>query len=168
MKMKKMSFLLALCLLLFSVTAGATDYKAWVPLLPDTLAGLTRSGKPDGINMEMSGQKWSSLHQRYSTDKGEKAIELTIVGGEAAPQLAQFQMMSSMKMETEDQIVKTVKVSGYKGLLNIEKKGRGTILMISLSDEMMVVIAAEAIKSEAEALKLAEHLPLAKFAAQAK
>ena len=80
--MKKISFLLALYLLLFSVTAGATDYKAWVPLLPDTLAGLTRSGKPDGINMEMSGKKWSSLHQRYSGDKGEKAIELTIVGGE--------------------------------------------------------------------------------------
>jgi hypothetical protein len=168
MKMRKISFLLALCLSLFSVTAGATDYKAWIPVLPDTLAGLSRSGKPDGINMEMSGQKWSSLHQRYSGDKGEKAIELTIVGGEGAPQLAQFQMMSSMKMETEDQIVKTVKVLGYKGLLNLEKKGKGANLMISLSDQMMVVIAAEAIKSEAEALKLAEQLPLSTFAAQAK
>lgn len=166
--MRKISFLLALCLLLFSVTAGATDYKAWVPLLPDTLAGLNQSGKPNGINMETNGKKWSSLHQRYSGDKGEKAIELTIVGGEAAPQLAQFQMMSSMKMETEDQIIKTVKVLGYKGLLNIEKKGKGATLMISLSDEMMVVIAAEAIKSEAKVLKLAEQLPLAKFAAQAK
>jgi len=168
MKMRKISFLLALCLSLFSVTAGATDYKAWIPVLPDTLAGLSRSGKPDGINMEMSGQKWSSLHQRYSGDKGEKAIELTIVGGEGAPQLAQFQMMSSMKMETEDQIVKTVKVLGYKGLLNLEKKGKGATLMISLSDQMMVVIAAEAIKSEAEALKLAEQLPLSTFATQAK
>jgi hypothetical protein len=165
--MRKIS-LLALCLVLFSVTAAASDYKAWIPLLPDTLAGLSRSDKPDGINTEMSGKKWSSLHQQYPADKGEKAIELTIVGGEGSPHLAQFQMMSSMKMETEDQIVKTVNVLGYKGLLNIEKKGKGATLMISLSDEMMVVIAADAIKSEAEALKLAEQLPLAKFAAQAK
>jgi hypothetical protein len=168
MKCKRRFFLMSVCLLLISVTAAASDYKAWIPLLPDTLAGLSRSGKPDGINMEMSGQKWSSLHQRYSGDKGEKAIELTIVGGEGAPQLAQFQMMSSMKMETEDQIVKTVKVLGYKGLLNLEKKGKGATLMISLSDQMMVVIAAEAIKSEAEALKLAEQLPLSTFATQAK
>jgi hypothetical protein len=159
---------MSVCLLLISVTAAASDYKAWIPLIPDMMGGMGRSGKPDGINMEMSGQKWSSLHQRYSGDKGEKAIELTIVGGEGAPQLAQFQMMSSMKMETEDQIVKTVKVLGYKGLLNLEKKGKGATLMISLSDQMMVVIAAEAIKSEAEALKLAEQLPLSTFAAQAK
>jgi len=166
--MKKMSFLLALCLVLFPLTAAASDYKAWVPLLPDTLAGLSQSGKPDGINMETSGKKWSSLHQRYSADKGEKAIELTIVAGEGAPYLAQFQMMSSVKMETEDQIVKTVNVSGYKGLLNLEKREKSATLMISLNEEMLVVIAAKAVKSEAEALKLGEQLPLAKFAAQAK
>ena len=166
--MKKMSFLLALCLVLFPLTAAASDYKAWVPLLPDTLAGLSQSGKPDGINMETSGKKWSSLHQRYSADKGEKAIELTIVAGEGAPYLAQFQMMSSVKMETEDQIVKTLDFFGYKGLFNLAKKEKSGTLMISLSGEMLVVLDAEPITKEEEILKLAEQLPLAKFAAQAK
>ena len=166
--MKKISVFLALCLLLFSVKAGATDYKAWIPLLPDTLGGIGRSGKPDGMNMEMSGQKWSSLHQQYSTDNGEKSVELTIVAGKGAPHLASFQMMSSMKMETEDQIIKTVKVKKYKALFNLEKKDKRGTLMISLSDEMLVVIEARPITNEAEVTKLAEQLPLAKFAAQAK
>jgi len=166
--MRKLSAFLALSLLFFSLTAGASDYKGWIPLLPDSLGGMGRSGEPEGVNMEMGDQKWSSLHQEYSTGDGKKSIELTVVGGKGAPQLTNFQMMSTMKMETEDQIAKTVNVSGYKGFLNLEKKEKSGILMISLSEEMLVVIEAEPITTEKEVLKLAEQLPLAKFAAQAK
>ena len=165
--MRKIFAFLTLLLLLFSTTAGASDYKAWLPLLPDTLGGMPRSGEPEGVNMEMGGQKWSSLHQEYSTDSGDKSVGLTIVWGKGSPQLAAFQMMSGMKMETEDQIVKTVSVSRYKGLVTLEKKEKSGALMISLSETMLVVIEAEPITSEAELLKLAEQLPLAKFAGQA-
>ncbi|NIS68692.1 MAG: hypothetical protein GTO12_06975 [Proteobacteria bacterium] len=118
--------------------------------------------------MDMSGQKWSSLQQQYSAGDGSKSVELIIVGGKGAPQLANFQMMSAMKMETEDQIVKTLDVFGYKGLINLAKKEKSGTLMISLSKEMLVVLDAKPITKEEEILKLAEQLPLAKFAAQAK
>ena len=166
--MRKILAFLTLLLLLFSATAGASDYKAWLPLLPDTLGGMRRSGEPEGMSMEMGGQKWSSLHQEYSTDSGEKSVELTIVSGKGGPELEAFQMMSSIKMETEDQIIKTVSVLRYKGLFAFEKKEKNGTLMISLGEELLVVIEAEPITSEADLLKLAEQLPLAKFAAQAK
>jgi len=148
------------------MAAVAADYKSWISLLPDTLGGMGRSGKPDGMNMEMNNQKWSTLNQKFSADNGEKSIDLTIVGGKNAPPLASFQMMSAMKMETEDQIVKTVRVQNYKGLLNLKKNEKSGTLMISLSEEMLVLIDAKPITSEAELLKLAEQLPLSKFATQ--
>ncbi len=45
----------SLCLLLISVTLGAVDYKNWLPLVPQALGSLARSGEPNGINMEMNG-----------------------------------------------------------------------------------------------------------------
>ncbi len=166
--MRKISVFLTLGLVFFSLTARASDYKDWVPLLPDSLGGMGRSGDSEGMNMDMSGQKWSSLQQQYSAGDGSKSVELIIVGGKGAPQLANFQMMSAMKMETEDQIVKTLDVFGYKGLINLAKKEKSGTLMISLSKEMLVVLDAKPITKEEEILKLAEQLPLAKFAAQAK
>ncbi len=168
MKCNGRFFLMSLCLLLISVTAAASDYKSWIPLLPDTVGSIGRSGKPDGTNMEINDQKWSTLHQTYSAKNGERSVELTIIGGKGAPPLAAFHMMSKMTMETEDQIIKTVKVKTYKALLNLEKKGERGTLMISLSDEMLVVLEGKPIKSEAKLLELAEQLPFAKFAAHAK
>jgi hypothetical protein len=71
-----------------------------------------------------------------------------------------------MKMEAEDQIVKTVKGQDYKGLLNFKKNEKSGTLMISLSEEMLVLIDAKPITSEAELFKRAEQLPLSKFATQ--
>ncbi len=95
-------------------------------------------------------------------------FEMTLVMGKGAPLLANFQMMSTMKMETDDEIFKTIEVSGYKGLLNLKKNEKSGTLMLSLSDHMLVVIEAEPIASESEVIKLVEQLPLAKFAAQVK
>ncbi len=159
--------LLAVYLLSISVAVGATDYKSWLPLIPNTLGGLTRSGEPDGINMEMGGQSWSSLHQEYS-NKSEKRISLTIVSGIIAPQAQAFQSMSHMQMETQEQVVKTVNVSGYKSVFQLSKADKNGSLMISVNQQTLVVIEAEPITSEKELLPLAEEVPLKKIATQTK
>ena len=159
--------LLAVCLLSISVAVGATDYKGWLPLIPNTLGGLTRSGEPDGINMEMGGQSWSSLHQEYS-NKSNKKISLTIVSGIAAPQAQAFQAMSQMQMETQDQIVKTLKVSGYKSVFQLSKADKNGSLMISVNQQTVVVIEAEPITSENKLIALAKEVPLQKIATQSK
>ena len=162
----KMVFL-AVCLLSISVAVGAADYKGWLPLVPNTLGGLPRAGEPDGINMEMGGQSWSSLQQEYSNKSNER-ISLTIVSGIAAPQAQAFQAMSQMQMETQDQIVKTLEVSGYKSVFQLSKADKNGSLMISVNQQTVVVIEAEPITSESKLVSLAKEVPLQKIATQAK
>jgi hypothetical protein len=168
MKSKGWIVLMGACLLFISAAAGASDYKDWIPLLPEGLGGLQKSGKPEGMNMEMDDQRWSMVQQEYTSDSSEESINLILVGGQGAPQIAGFQTMSSMKMETEEQIVKTVEVFEYKGLLNLEKNEQRGTLMIALTETMMVVIEAAPITEEGELMKLAQDVPLSKLAAEAK
>jgi hypothetical protein len=167
MKSKGKIILMATCLLLVSVWVDATDYKGWLPLIPETLGNLAKSGDPDGINMEMSGQSWSSLQQNY-TDNSEKRASLTIVSGVIAPQAQAFQAMSQMHMETPDQIVKTINVSGYKAVFQLNKANGNGGLMISLGEQTLVVIEGKPITNEGELTALAKDVPLKEIATRAK
>jgi len=167
MKAKGKIILMATCLLLVSVWVGATDYKNWLPLIPETLGDLAKSGDPDVINMEMSGQSWSSLRQNY-TDNSNKRASLTIVSGVIAPQAQAFQAMSHIQMETQDQIMKTVNVSGYKAVFQLNKANKNGSLMISLDEQTLVLIEGEPITSEKELTDLAKEVPLKKIVSQAR
>jgi len=76
--------------------------------------------------------------------------------------------MSSMKVETEEQIIKPVTISKYKGLLNLGPKDKRGTLMIRLGEDMIAIIEVAPITKETEIITLAEQLPLDQFAAQAK
>ncbi len=164
--MKKAALLLALCLILVPVVAGATDYKDWLPLLPRTLDGMAPSGEPDGMNMEMGGQKWSSLTQDYASRDGKRSVELSIWAGKGAPMVQTYQGMPSMNMETEDEIIKTVTVSGHKSVMSLEKKDKTGNLAIFLKNYMVVVVQAEPVTQQSDLTRLAEQIPLAQLAAK--
>jgi len=168
--MRWMGRIIGVCaaIVLMAGVAGAKDYKVWKPLLPETVAGMPKSGEPEGMNMETNGQTWSMLHQRYAGDNADKSAELTLVSGMGAPFVANFQMMSKMEMETEDQMIKTVKVSTYKGLINLEKAENRAVLMIALTEETMVVLEVAPATQEKDIITVAEGLPLDKFASEAK
>ncbi len=151
-------FLISICFLLVSVSVYATDYKQWIPLLPGTLGGLTQSGKPDGINMEMGGQSWSSLQQKYSNNS--ENISITIVSGSMAPQAQAFQMMLQFQMETEAEVVKTLKVSGHKALFRLNKVEKKGVLMISVNEQALVILEAMSITDEKQMIKLSQEIPL--------
>jgi hypothetical protein len=85
-----------------------------------------------------------------------------------APQAQAFQAMSQMQMETQDQIIKTVNVSGYKAVLQLNKATRNGGLMISLGEQTLVVIEGEPITNEGELTALAKEVPLKEIATQAK
>ena len=75
--MKRLSFLVALVLLLVPAIASALDYKVCLPLVPETLNNMSQKGDPGGMNMSM---------------------------------------------ETPEQVMKTISISGYNVLLILEKK----------------------------------------------
>ncbi len=162
--MKKVSVLLILCLFLVPAIAGAYDYKTWFPLLPRTLGGMAPSGEPDGMNMDMGGQKWSSLNQEYKSRDGKKTAQLSVVAGQAAPQVQGFKGMAAMNMnmETGDQLIKTVNVSGKKGILTLDKKDKSGTLMIPVKPDMVVVLTAEP-ASVSSLTSLAQQIPISRF-----
>ena len=168
--MRKVSVVFALCLLLFPVSAEAIDYKGWIPLLPAALGGNARSGEPDGMNMEMGAHRWGSLNQKYASEDGKKSVELSIMAGMGAPQVQGYQAMAgmNMQMETGDEIIKTITVSGHKAMLTLDKKDKTGTLVIYLENYTVVVLQADPATEEAHLTQLVQQLPLDKFAAAAK
>ena len=166
--MRRLSVVLVLCFLFLPEVAGALDYKAWFPILPQKLGSMQTSGEPDGMNMNMGGQQWSSVHQAYASHDGKTSAELTIMAGKAAPQAQAWQAMADMNMETEDQIMKTVDVGGYKGMLTLNKKDKTGTLMIPLKNDTVVVLHLEPASGETEIMQLGQLLPLAQIADKAK
>ena len=164
--MRKVSVLVVLSVLLIPLAVGAFDYKAWAPLLPRTLGDMAPSGEPDGMNMDMSGQKWSSINQEYTSRDGKKTAQLSVVGGQMAPQVQGFQGMAAMNMnmETGDQIIKTVTVSGKKSMLTLDKQSKTGTLMIPVEKDMIIALTLEPATSESELTSLAQQIPLSKFA----
>lgn len=163
MKLRGQLILIGICLLLLAGAVGAEDYKNWIPVLPDTVGGMAGAGKPDGMNMESDGQKWCMLHQQYGGNQSEKQVDLTLVWGGAAPFMANFQMMSKFEMETEEQVTKSVEVSGYKGVINLEKADQRGTLMLALDKETIVILEAAPTTKADQLFSVAKKLPLDKF-----
>jgi hypothetical protein len=165
-KMKKIPVLVVLSILLIPLAAGAFDYKNWFSLLPRALSGMVPSGEPQGMNMDMGGQKWSSLNQEYTSRDGKKTAQLSIVAGQVAPQVQGFQSMAAMNMnmETEDQIIKIVTVSGKKSMLTLDKKSKTGTLIIPVKEAMVVALTLEPAKSVNDLTSLAKEIPFSRFA----
>lgn len=155
--------MIALGLFLGSSAANAFDYKDWIPLLPESIGGMEKQGDPDGMNMEKGGQSWSSLAQKYSDAQGND-LRLVIVTGSDAPGLRQFETMQKFNMETEEKKVKTVQVSGHKGVLDFNKKGGSSNLLVAVQDESLVIIETSSLESEDELVSLADDVPISDIA----
>lgn len=153
-----------LVIVLLTAPVSAADYKNWIPLLPQSMDGLAAAGKPMGMNMEMGDQKWSTLSQSYKDKAQPRRVEVNIISGAAAPQAQAFQMLSKMQVETPDEIIKTLDVSGFPAVFQFSKANRSGTLMISLSQQAMVTITAEPADGEQELVSLAQSLPLRKLA----
>ena len=134
-------------------------------LLPRTWDAMTPSGDPDGMNMDMGGQKWSSLNQEYRSRDGKKTAQVSVVAGQMAPQVQGFQGMAAMNMnmETGDQLIKTVNVSGKKGILTLDKKDKSGTLTIPVKQDMVVVLTADPATGASDLTGLAQQIPISRF-----
>lgn len=156
-------FLIVFGFILASSPAGAFDYKNWIPLLPESIGGLDKQGDPEGLNMEKSGQSWSSLKQTYADADGNY-VNLSIVTGTGAPGIQEFEAMQQFNMETGERKVKKLEVSGNKAVLDLNKKGGKSNLLIAVQEESLVIIETGAADSEKDLVSLAADVPLAAIA----
>lgn len=155
--------MLAFGLIIFSTAANAFDYKDWVPLLPQSISGMEQQGEAEGMNMAQGEQSWSTLRQEYADEDG-KHIRLSIVAGSNSPGIKQFQTMQKFNMETEEKEVKTLEVSGYKAVLEFNKKGGQSNLLIAPQEQTLVIIDSTSFDNKKDFISLAENIPFSKIA----
>ena len=141
----------------------AFDYNNWIPLLPDTIAGLNKQGDPDGMNMERGGESWSALKQQYADAAGND-IELSIVTGSNAPGIKQFESMQQFSVETAERMVDTLEISGYNSVLNLDKTGGKSSLLIAVQDQTLVIFETASFDNENSVISLADDVALSKIA----
>ncbi|MFP3980415.1 MAG: hypothetical protein ACLFUY_03395 [Desulfobacterales bacterium] len=156
-------FMIALGFILASSAANAFDYEDWIPLLPDSIGELDKQGEPEGMNMEESGQSGSTVEQEYSDGSGKDA-RLTILTGSGAPVIKEFKTLQKFNMETDERKVKTLEISGHKAVLDLDKKGGKSNLMISVQDKTLVVIGTKSFDSEKDLTSLGNDVPLSEIA----
>ncbi|MCF8035777.1 MAG: hypothetical protein K9K62_02770 [Desulfobacteraceae bacterium] len=156
-------FLIAVSFILASSAANAFDYQDWIPLLPESIGGLDKQGEPEGMNMEKSGQSMSTLKQEYSDGSGNDA-RLTIVTGTNAPGVREFKTLQKFNMETDKRKVKTLDISGHKAVLDFNKKGGRSSLMIAARDKTLVVIESRSFDTEDALISMGKDVPLSKIA----
>jgi hypothetical protein len=156
---------LCLVFLLGWQAVEAADYRDWVPLLPDSLDGLEPAGEPEGVNAESGDRSWSSLRQRYSGGGGQE-VTLNIVTGSQTPAHRQFQALSKLHIENEQQLIKSLDISGHKAVLNLNKQGNSGDLTIFLEPQTLVLIEAEPVADEKALTSLAAEIPLQEIGEQ--
>lgn len=152
-------FMIAFGLVLTASAANAFDYNNWVPMLPESISGMEKQDDPDGMNMEKGGKSWSTIKQEYADGNG-KDIQLSIITGSDAPGIREFEQMQQFEMESGEQIVKTLEVSGYKAVLDLNKKGGTSNLLISVQNETLVIIETRSFDNEKALVSLAKEVPL--------
>ncbi|MCF8111415.1 MAG: hypothetical protein K9J85_07985 [Desulfobacteraceae bacterium] len=149
--------IIAICLslLLASAAANAFNYMDWVPLLPENIGGLEKTGETEGMDKNEGDRSWSVIKQKYSDAEGN-TINFSILTGSNAPGIKEFKMMQQINMETDKKAVKTVDVSGRKSVLTMDKTGDENTLLIPAADNTLVIISTDAFNSEKEMISLAD------------
>ncbi len=161
--MRRWSIIYVLVFIFMSFQAHAFDYNNWIPLLPDTIAGLDKKGDPDGMNMERGEESWAVLKQQYA-DAAGKDIELSIVTGSNAPGIKQFESMQQFSTETAETKVDTLEISGYKSVLNLDKTGGKSSLLIAVQEQTLVIFETASFDDEESLISLADDVALAEIA----
>ena len=164
MSLRFKKIMLVICFILFTasvVVAADYDYKELIPVLPDSINEMSKTGEPDGANMETSGQHWSVVNQRYGD--GSNHINFFVVVGSSAPEIQKFQSLQQLNVETEESITRTLEISGKKALLNIKKDSSRGTLAIAVQDNALAVLETSYVENEEELLSLADDITIEKI-----
>lgn len=153
----------ALVLFFHVGTSWAVDYKEWIPYIPDEMDGLKAEPRKDGMNMEMGGQKTSSLTVTYVD--GAKQSKVSIMHSGDPGMVEGQRAIGSMSMETPDFVMKPVEIEGFKGSYHDDKQSKRVQIMLFLSDNALLIFDADGGKDEKHYTGLVKKINLKKISA---
>ncbi|WP_455220895.1 hypothetical protein [Kaarinaea lacus] len=139
----------------------AVDYKEWIPFIPDEMDGLKAQSKKDGMNMEMDGQKTSSLTVTYS--EGVKQSKVSVMYSGDPGMIEAQRSMGSMSLETPEFVMKPIEIEGFKGSYHDDKKSKRVQIMLFFNDNALLIFEADGGKDEKHYAGLVKKINLKKI-----
>lgn len=146
---------------LFGAQAIAeVEYQDYLSALPESIQGMERSGEPERVNRQGSGQDDVTMVKQGYTGDRDEAASLTILVGEEHPAHSGYKRMSQLHMENPQKLIQSLEVAGYDGVMELDKTdGEGTVAF-SLGPETLVVLDAKPVSRPDELQALAGEIPL--------
>jgi hypothetical protein len=151
-------------IILFFISAGnswAVDYKDWIPYFPDELEGLKAQPKKDGVNLDMAGQKTSSLSVTYSD--GAKQFKVSVAHFSEPELIGSQRAMATMSIETPELVMKPIEIKGFKGSYHDDKKSKRVLIMLFFNDNAVLHFEADGGKDEKHYVDLIKKIKLKKI-----
>ncbi len=162
-------FFILSTVLLFSQTQKQVDPVNWrelVPFLTD-VPGFEAEGNAEGSTMTMGTYKVSQAEREYSS--GEKELRITIIDGAYAQMAyAGIKMAMNFEMDTSEEYVKKVTITGFPGIEKYAYEDKEGQVMLLVADRFVVQLEEDNIPDTSELKEIAEMLDLDGLAKLAK
>ena len=159
---------LALTALCFGLTASALadviNFKKLEPFVDVQIPGWTMSGKPGGTTVKQGAMSVSQAEAKFKA--GDKTLKISVI--DLAGQHFPLQMGQFMEMETDEQVVRTLDVQGFKAMEHYNKVDKEGDLIISVVKRFLVKIEGQKIDNLKVLQDAAQKLDLKKLATLAK
>ena len=148
-----------------AVLGETVHHKKLAPFLELKLPGWTMDGKPTGTTIKMDKMQMSEVRATFRA--GEKKLEIIIMDywGQPIPFLAG---LPQMEMESDNQVMRTTEVQGFKALEVYRPKDKEGELNISVADRFWVKIDGDGLDSPEILKTAARQMDLKKLAELAK
>lgn len=139
----------------------AVHYKELQKHLPESLAGFTAEGDPDGNMFEMNEMSYSSATREYRN--GDSWLTITIMDYKGAASMYQGSTMAwsnGMSYEDEEQKAHSISIDGMNGWLSYDKSNKETSLFLGINERYLVTLNITENDDEGLAEKIANSLNL--------
>jgi hypothetical protein len=156
---------LALSMLLTaSALADVLNFKKLEPFVDVKIPGWTMVGKPGGTTVKQGPMSLSQAEAKYTAGNKTMKISVMDLSGQHFP----MQMGQSMEMETNEQVVHTLDVQGFKGIGHYNKVDKEGDLIISVGKRFLVKVEGHKIDNLKVLQDATQNLDLKKLATLAK
>ena len=160
--MKKIQLWTILGCLLLNGFAFAADYKDWIPHFPNELDGLKEVSKGDGINMSSGNETSTTFTKSYGT--GDKEIGIVITYSSGGNEAGTQQGMANMSFETDELVMKSIKVQGFEGIYQNDKVSNSVSISLFMRGKAMLAFSAPGGKPQKHYIDLLDKINLKKIA----
>jgi hypothetical protein len=147
-----------------SARADVINFKKLEPFVDVKIPGWTMKGKPSGSTVQQGAMSVSQAKAKFKAGDKTLKISVTDLAGHPMP----MQMGQFMQMETDEEVVRTLEVQGFKGIGHYNKTDKDGDLIISVAKRFLVKVEGRKIDNLKVLQDAAQQLDLKKLATLAK